>query len=124
MYEGYVDAVEYANWKDTGCDLSPACLECPLPRCIEEEPRGRQRRRLGHRAEAMKELRTQGKDTREIAAAFRVSERTVQRALSRSNGDGHQIPETKCQTKDENSKLQTNTNCLSYAENGMPELML
>ena len=47
MYEGYVDVVEYANWKDGGCDLHPACLECPLPKCIEEEPRGRQKRRLG-----------------------------------------------------------------------------
>jgi DNA invertase Pin-like site-specific DNA recombinase len=102
MYEGYVDVVEYANWKDAGCDLSPACLECPLPRCIEEEPRGRQKRRLDHRTEAMKELRKQGKDTQEIAAAFSVSERTVQRSLCRSNGNGHhgenskiQIPNTK-----------------------------
>ena len=86
MYDGYVDVVEYANWKDGGCDLHPACLECPLPRCIEEEPRGRQKRRLGSRAEAMKEMRSQGKNAREIAAAFRVSERTVQRAFCMGNG--------------------------------------
>ncbi len=113
MCEGCIDVIEYVNWKDAGCDLSPACLECPLPRCIEEEPRGRQRRRLEHRAAAMNELRRQGKNTREIAAAFRVSERTVQRALSRSNGDKSQVPET---------EDQTNPNSLGLAGNGMQEL--
>jgi len=83
MYDGLIDVVEYANWKDCGCDLHPACLECPLPKCIEEEPRGRQKRRLDFRAEAMKEMREQGKNAREIAEAFHVSERTVQRAFCR-----------------------------------------
>jgi len=109
MYEGNVDVIEYVNWKDGGCDLHPACLECPLPKCIEEEPRGRQRRRLKCRAEAMKEMRGQGRSGREIAGAFGVSTRTVQRALQgRNNGNGHkhnknsksQIP-----NKGENSRL-------------------
>jgi Homeodomain-like domain len=97
MYDSYVDVVEYANWKDGGCDLHPACLECPLPKCIEEEPRGRQKRRLGFRAEAMKKMRSQGKNAREIAAAFKVSERTVQRAFCPGNGNGQH---------GQNSKLQ------------------
>ena len=24
---------EYANYKDTGCDLAPSCLSCPFVRC-------------------------------------------------------------------------------------------
>ncbi len=24
---------EYANYKDTGCDLAPSCLRCPFARC-------------------------------------------------------------------------------------------
>lgn len=86
MYDGYFDEVEYANWKDTGCDMGPSCLQCPLPKCIEEEPRGRQKRRLDARAEAMKEMCRQGTPMHEIAAAFSVSERTVQRAFSRNCG--------------------------------------
>jgi hypothetical protein len=77
------DVLEYSNWKDAGCDLSPACLECPLPRCIEEQARGRQKRRLGARAGTMQEMRGRGLTVREIAAAYAVSTRTVQRELHR-----------------------------------------
>ena len=122
MYDGYFDVVEYANWKDGGCDLHPACLECPLPKCIEEEPRGRQKRRLGFRAEAMKEMRSQGKNAREIAAAFRVSERTVQRAFCTGSGNGGH--KDKLQTREENSESQTDPGNVSLVENGFPGLMI
>ncbi len=72
---------EDIEWRDGGCELHPRCLECPLERCVEEEPRLRQRLRLQMRAEKMRELRAQGKSTAEIARAFGVSVRTVQRAL-------------------------------------------
>ncbi len=81
MSDGMVTPLEYGNWKDGGCDLYPACLECPLQRCIEEEPRGRQKRRIADRARQIKEMHARGKTSREIAAAFGVSTRTVQRAL-------------------------------------------
>ena len=83
MVEGYGDTNEYVNWKDGGCDLHPSCLECPLPRCIEEEPRGRQKKRLDGRAAAMKRMRKEGCSVKEIAAVYEVCERTVQRALER-----------------------------------------
>jgi hypothetical protein len=79
--DGTVRPQEYGNWRDGGCDLHPACLECPLQKCIEEEPRGRQKRRIADRAGRIKEMRASGITCREIAAAFRVSTRTVQRAL-------------------------------------------
>jgi DNA invertase Pin-like site-specific DNA recombinase len=72
---------EDMEWRDEGCELYPRCLECPLPRCIEEEPRLRQRLKLEWRAERMRELRRQGKGTAEIARMFGVSVRTVQRSL-------------------------------------------
>lgn len=75
-----------SNWKDNGCELFSACLSCPLPTCIEERPRGKQKLRMLARAEYMAELRRQGKGTREIAALFQVSQRTVQRALSKATG--------------------------------------
>lgn len=67
--------------RDGGCELHPRCLECPLERCVEEEPRLRQRLRLKMRAERMRELKARGRGTAEIARAFGVSVRTVQRAL-------------------------------------------
>ena len=81
MSDGTVSLQEYGNWKDGGCDLHPACLECPLQSCIEEEPRGRQKRRIADRASLIEEMRASGITCREIAAAFGVSTRTVQRAL-------------------------------------------
>ena len=90
MHEVYVDPLEYANWKDGGCDLHPACLQCPLPRCIEEQPRGRQEQRMSFRSAAMAEMLKKGNSVREIAAVYSVSARTVQRALWRNgNRNGH-----------------------------------
>jgi len=76
--------LEDIEWRDGGCELYPRCLECLLERCVEEEPRARQRVRLERRAEGMWELRRQGKSTAEIARMFKVSQRTVQRALKRA----------------------------------------
>jgi DNA-binding CsgD family transcriptional regulator len=72
---------EEMDWRDEGCAVSTSCLRCPLPRCLEEEPRGRQRLRLAVRNQRMVELRRSGKSVEEIADLFGVSRRTVQRAL-------------------------------------------
>lgn len=86
MSAGNGQAPEYANWSDSGCDLNPSCLECPLPRCVEEEPRGRQKMRMGARTKAMLAMRRQGQTVKEIAACFSLSVRTVQRAFRGKNG--------------------------------------
>jgi DNA-binding CsgD family transcriptional regulator len=69
------------NWRDEGCEVFGSCLNCPLPRCVEEEPRGQQRLRLAVRDRRMAELRRSGKGVKEIAGLFGVSRRTVERAL-------------------------------------------
>jgi hypothetical protein len=75
--------LDRVNWQDSGCELHSKCLECPLPVCAEELPRGRQRLRMKNRAKEMRSLRDQGKSVAEIAATFCVTDRTVRRALSR-----------------------------------------
>ncbi len=72
---------EEVEWRDEGCGLSPSCLSCPLPRCVEEEPRARQKMRQLLRARRMAELRDAGKSVVEIARLCGVSRRTVERAL-------------------------------------------
>jgi len=69
------------NWRDEGCEVFGSCLNCPLPRCLEEEPRGQQRLRLAARNKQMVELRRSGKSVADISGLFDVSQRTVQRAL-------------------------------------------
>jgi hypothetical protein len=72
---------EEIDWRDEGCAVFVSCLNCPLPRCVEEEPRGQQRLRLAARNKQMVELRQGGKSIKEIADLFGVSCRTVERAL-------------------------------------------
>lgn len=72
---------EEINWRDEGCVAFTSCLNCPLPRCVEEESRGQQKLRLALRNKRMAEFRQIGKSVKEIAGLFGVSQRTVQRAL-------------------------------------------
>ncbi|MGA7676908.1 MAG: helix-turn-helix domain-containing protein [Dehalococcoidia bacterium] len=69
------------DWRDEGCEVFGSCLNCPLPRCLEEEPRGQQRLKLAVRNKRMVELRQGGKSVKDIAGLFGVSRRTVERAL-------------------------------------------
>ena len=73
---------EEVDWRDEGCALFPSCLNCPLPRCIHDEPRAKHRLRTAARDGRMAELRQKGKTLKEIAGLVGVSERTVQRALT------------------------------------------
>jgi hypothetical protein len=72
---------EDSNWKDTGCEFHPHCLDCPLEVCAEMKPRGPQQRRLQLRAAAMKKMRRRGNGVHEVATAFGVCVRTVQREM-------------------------------------------
>jgi len=74
---------EYSNWKDTGCELYPLCLE--------EQPRGKQQTRLKLRAYAIRKMRLSGVGVRTVAMAFGVSVRTVQREMKRRKGMLKQI---------------------------------
>lgn len=73
---------EHCHYKDEGCELAESCLNCPFPRCIYDEPRGKQRLLKSHRdREVVRLFKKEGKGVRELAAIFGISQRTVQRAL-------------------------------------------
>ena len=36
---------EYYHYEDTGCEVSPSCLTCPLPQCKYDDPVWFQRHR-------------------------------------------------------------------------------
>jgi len=76
---------EYCHYRDAGCDLADSCLNCPFPRCIYDQPGGRQRWLKRLRDKEMVRLFTAGgKGINELALIFSVSQRTVQRALKNS----------------------------------------
>ncbi len=82
---------EHTNYADTGCDLYPSCLQCPLPRCRYEEPGGAAAILRQGRDESILRL---AKNSRlgvdELARSFGVSRRTIFRVLSTAKqyGDG------------------------------------
>jgi len=74
---------EYCRYRDEGCELANSCLSCPFPKCIYEQPGGRQRWLKGLRDREMVRLFNEDKGVRELASMFNVSQRTVQRSLRR-----------------------------------------
>jgi len=73
---------EYCHYRDEGCDMADSCLNCPFPQCIYEQPRGRQLWLKKQRDREMVRLfNSEGKEMKELALMFGVSQRTVQRAL-------------------------------------------
>jgi len=73
---------EHQEYRDEGCDLFASCLECPLQRCRYDVPGGVRallNRERDHQIRVMRD--TSGLCVDEIAARFRVSRRTVFRAL-------------------------------------------
>ena len=80
---------EYCRYRDEGCEFASSCLKCPFPRCIYEQPGGKQRwlKKLRDR-EIASLFGREGKGVKELALMFGVSQRTVQRALRSSVKQG------------------------------------
>jgi hypothetical protein len=76
---------EYCHYRDEGCELADSCLNCPLPKCIYDEPGGRQHwlKRQRNR-QIVRLFTTEGKGVKELASMFNISRRTVQRVLKNS----------------------------------------
>lgn len=86
---------EYYHYRDEGCEAATAylgyqssCLNCPLPKCIYDQYGGRQRwmKRLRD-GEMVRLFTAEGKEIKELALSFGVSQRTVQRALKRTKNE-------------------------------------
>jgi len=76
---------EYCHYRDEGCEFADSCLNCPLTKCIYDEPGGRQRWLKRQRDRQIVRLfTTEGKGVKELALMFGLSQRTVQRALKNS----------------------------------------
>ena len=74
---------EYATYRDTGCELAAACLECPLALCKYDDPNwGKRKRKVGRDMEIVR-LRSNGEKVSQIAKIVNTSERTVYRVIQR-----------------------------------------
>jgi AraC-like DNA-binding protein len=95
---------EYCKYHDEGCEFAQSCLNCPLPVCIYDEPGGRQKLLKRRRAAEMARLFTkEGKNVKELAQLFKVSIRTVQRALNMAFRDKSRKDKGHCKRRDNSS---------------------
>ena len=74
---------ENYNYRDTGCELAPSCLECPLATCKYDDPAYGRSGRTMFRDREIVRLRMQGSRVSEIAKSVCTSERTVYRVIQR-----------------------------------------
>lgn len=80
---------EHTNYHDSGCDLHPSCLRCPLVRCRYDEPGGARHLLSRDRdAEVLALQRDGGRSIEQIARHVGVSRRTVFRILARARNQG------------------------------------
>lgn len=80
-----MDAVpEFCHYEDTGCEVSDACLNCPLPQCKFDDPVWYQRnRRLARDFQIMYTIQQDRLSMEEAAERYSVTVRTVFRILQR-----------------------------------------
>lgn len=74
---------EYVPMNDTGCDVSPSCLSCPLPECKFENPAYTPHQSDKHRLYAgVYAARLAGETVNGLAERFGISSRTVSRIIA------------------------------------------
>jgi Mor family transcriptional regulator len=75
---------EFCDYKDEGCELAPACLECPFPQCAYDRPSGQVKIDTSLRDQYIRRLFYQENLSFEaLAKQFSLNERTVRRAIAR-----------------------------------------
>ena len=80
---------ENVHYRDDGCEISPHCLQCPLPACRYDMPPKRAGALL--REAQLRSLLASGLTADEAAAKMGVSRRTVFR-LKRYSATNNTIP--------------------------------
>ena len=79
---------EQFPYRDSGCEVSPSCLECPLPACKYDDPAAYHRQiREDRDREVVDAKCDQGKTVSQIASHFGLSQRTIHRILERSRAN-------------------------------------
>ena len=74
---------EDTNYPDTGCEIAPRCLECPLPQCKYDSPGLALRHKRKQRDQEIVSLLDQGHSVAEVAELLGLSQETVFRISQR-----------------------------------------
>ncbi len=79
---------EHTEYRDTGCDLHPACLTCPFERCRYDASRSARGNMNAGRDGEIVRLFLAGTPPAEIGRHFELTERTVFRIASTTRRHG------------------------------------
>ena len=83
-YETTDTIPEFFHYEDTGCEVSDACLECPLPQCKFDDPLWfRRNQQMAKDFQMMYAIQQERLTIEEAAERFSVTIRTVFRTLQR-----------------------------------------
>ena len=75
---------EFYHYEDTGCEVSPSCLHCPLPQCKYDDPIWFQHyRRIARDLKVLTTIRSEGLTVEQAAERFSVTARTIFRVMRR-----------------------------------------
>ncbi|HEY7293402.1 MAG TPA: hypothetical protein VH916_00100 [Dehalococcoidia bacterium] len=72
---------EHTDYRDEGCHVAPACLCCPLERCIYDRPKRSDAAALRSRDRRMRTLALRGWNVERLAGLFHLSPAHVRRIL-------------------------------------------
>jgi AraC-like DNA-binding protein len=79
---------ENTDYADTGCNLYPSCLRCPLPRCRYDTPGGAPAMlRIGRDEAILRLARDEHLSVERLAQMFGLSRRSIFRVLRRGRGE-------------------------------------
>lgn len=81
-------STEHSVFSDTGCELSPTCLNCTQAICKYDDPSWTKRLDLKARDARIVSMRKDGMTVKEIAKEVGVSERTAYRVLLEDKRSG------------------------------------
>ncbi|KKK70294.1 hypothetical protein LCGC14_2925440 [marine sediment metagenome] len=73
------------HYNECGCEVSPCCLDCPLPVCKYEEEQGMQTVRANQKYLMIVHLLDEGRSVDWIMQVTGISRRTVYRAQAAQN---------------------------------------
>jgi hypothetical protein len=77
---------EHMSYQDTGCEVAPSCLRCPLARCQYERGGGR-RLRASERDHHLLRVYRRGASIDSLALAYGLSRRSFFRILARAGNE-------------------------------------
>lgn len=87
-----IDALpEHTEYADSGCELAPSCLRCPLVRCKHDEPGGTSTIIGDARAREIVRMHSGGRASiTQLAETYGITRRHVFRILRASRGPSHE----------------------------------